>query len=520
MKNKHIQNACIALIFLIAGACIVSCENEEEGLRADQRFIDPAELSVNFTTSSVFLEVSTTNTSSNGRTYFWDFGVEDTDDDTSMEFAPSYTYEVGGTYSISLTVTGEEGQESTVVQEVTVSREMINPLAAFTTEENFLEVTFKDESQNAESYAWDFGDGSDTVTDANPVYTYAAAGTYTVTLEVTSATNDTDSVTSDITVEARPVAPAADFSFAANFLEVTFTDTSAANDGNITAYSWDFGDGTGTSTEQNPVYTYAAAGTYQVALTITFDDVLGETSSQSTQSVSVVSDPGAPATFAAVIQNADFQTYPTAENNNNDLVDAWTIDPDNTFNDGTDTPFNFWRNDDLEAWVSSPANNGGSGTTDKASSSSTDAMSAGGTSDRSIKFDSSGERAYQPFEVETDVIYGISAFVRTESTPVGQLEGTFYILSDEPADETDLASVALATVPVTSNEVNGWQQVSFNFKAEATFGFPQDRVDENAADILTSIDQKFVIFYFVPTNTVNGDNEVFLTDVVITTPGF
>ncbi|MEO0902118.1 MAG: PKD domain-containing protein, partial [Bacteroidota bacterium] len=476
MKNKLILLAQWSFCIMLTGTFLMSCDNEEEGLRADQNSEEPAQLSVGFDTSSMFLEVSTTNSSANGRTYLWDFGVEGTDDDTSNEFAPSYTYEAGGTYNVSLTVTGDAGQTETVVQEITVSREMINPMAAFTTEEDFLEVTFKDESENAVSYAWDFGDGSDTVTDANPIYTYAAAGTYTVTLEVTSETDDTDTVTSEITVEARPVAPTADFSFSTNFLEVTFTDTSSTNDGNITAYSWDFGDASGTSSEQNPVYTYAADGTYQVTLTITFDDVLGETTSVSTQSVSVNADPGATATFAAVIQNADFQTYPTAENNNNDLVDAWTVDPDNTFNDMTDTPFDFWRNDDLEAWVSNPANNGGLGDTDKASSSSTDAMSAGGTSDRSIKFDSSGERAYQPFEVETDVIYSISAFVRTESTPVGQLEGTFYILSDEPAADTELASLALATVPVTSNAVDGWQQVSFNFKAETTFGFPQSRV--------------------------------------------
>ena len=100
------------------------------------------------------------------------------------------------------------------------------------------------------------------------------------------------------------------------------------------------------------------------------------------------------------------------------------------------------------------------------------------------------------------------------------MEGTIYILSDEPAADTDLPSLALATIPVTTNALNTWQQVSFSFKAESTFSFPQSRVDENAADILTSTAQKFVIFYFVPTNTVTSTNEVFITDIVITTPGF
>lgn len=318
-------------------------------------------------------------------------------------------------------------------------------------------------------------------------------------------------------VEAASVsAPSAAFSSEAsteNFLKYSFTNMSTRG----ATFSWNFGDGN-TSTEKSPTHTYASTGAYNVVLTAT-----NSASSSMANEAIVVSDPaGVPATFAAALQNADFQTYPTAENNNNDLVDAWTIDPDNTFNDATDTPFDFWRNDPLEAWVSDPVNNGGAGTTDKGSSSGTNAISAGGTSNRSLKFDSSGERAYQPFEVEDGVEYTISAYVKSESTPITDVEGTFYILGAEPADETDLASVALATVPVTATLINTWQNVEFSFTVNSTFSYPQSRVDESVADggILTSIDQKFVLFYFVPTNTVTTDNEVFITDVVIETPGF
>jgi len=514
MKSKLLLNNQWSFWMLLLGVLFFSCENEELGLRADQNEGDPAPLSASFTTSSMFLDVSTTNTSTNGRTYAWDFGVEGTDDDTSIEFEPSYTYEIDGTYTITLTSKGEGGQEQIVTQDVTVEREMINPSASFTSAIDFLDVAFTNTSANGVSYDWDFGDGTGTSTEENPSYSYATEGTYTVSLTATSATDDTDTITEMITVESRPVAPEADFTFVATDLNVQFTDASLANDGNITAYAWDFGDGTGTSTMTSPNYIYGSAGTYQVGLTITFEDVLGETSSSITQSVSVTSDPGLQATFAAVLQNGDMQTYPTAEQNNNNLVDAWTIDPDNTFNDGSDTPFNFWRNDDLEAFVTAI------GGTDKASSSGTDATSAGGTSDRSYKMDSAGERAYQPFEVETGVLYSISAFVKSETTPIGDVEGTFYIFSSEPADETDLASVALATVPVTSNGINEWQQISFSFIAGSTFSFPQSRVDESIATggILNSVNQEFVILYFVPTATVTSDNEVFLTDVVIETP--
>ncbi|MEO9869159.1 PKD domain-containing protein [Ekhidna sp.] len=315
--------------------------------------------------------------------------------------------------------------------------------------------------------------------------------------------------TPELTSEATP----------GNFLEYTFTNTSI----NGASFVWDFGDGN-TSTEKSPTHTYATTGMYNVVLTAT-----NASGSVMTNEMITVSDPEG-ATFAAVLQNADMQSYPTAENNNNDLVDAWTIDPDDTFNDGSDTPFDFWRNNDLEGWVSDRANNGSTAPdpsdqfdrngTDKGSSSGTDAMSAGGSSDRSLKFDGTGERAYQPFQVEEGVEYTISANVKSETTPVTDVEGTFYILHSEPADETDLASFAITTVPVIATAINTWQNVEFSFTVNSTFSFPQDRVDENASDILTSTDQEFVIFYFVPTNTVTTDNEVFITDVVIETDGF
>ncbi|MCB5292954.1 FG-GAP-like repeat-containing protein [Arthrobacter sp. SO3] len=66
-------------------------------------------------------------------------------------------------------------------------------------------------------------------------------------------------------------------------LDVNFTDTSA---GSPTEWAWDFGDG-GTSTKQNPAYTYDAGGTYTATLTVT--NAAGSTSA--TQEITV--DPSA-----------------------------------------------------------------------------------------------------------------------------------------------------------------------------------------------------------------------------------
>lgn len=367
---------------------------------------------------------------------------------------------------------------------------------------DFTRVVFANESDNATTYNWDFGDGN-TSTEIDPINVFPGQGSYTVSLTVSDALDQTSTYTEVVQITQPPAS--ADFNFVATGLMVEFTDNSIF----AVSYDWDFGDGS-TSTDMNPTHTYSASGAYDVTLTIM--DANGE-SADITQTVNV----GVIATFNAVLQNADMETYPTSEMNNNDLVDAWTIDPDNSFNDGSPSTFNFWRNDALESWVSDPVNNGGTGTTDKGSSSGTDAQGAGGTSGRSLKFDSSGERAYQPFEVELAVTYNITAFVKSETTPVGDVEGTFYILSGEPTSDDDLASMTIASLEVVSTDINTWQQVDFSFSASGTFNFPQSRVDESTDDILNSIDQRFVIFYFVPTNTVTSSNEVFLTDIVLTT---
>lgn len=139
----------------------------------------------------------------------------------------------------------------------------VAPTADFSASDNGLEVSFTNSSTDAVSYLWDFGDGN-TSPDENPTHTYAIAGDYSVCLTATSSDGVEDMTCQTLTIMSDEVAPMANFSFSISEAEVTFTNTST----NADSYEWTFGD-TNTSTEENPIHTYSASGSYEVCLLVT-----------------------------------------------------------------------------------------------------------------------------------------------------------------------------------------------------------------------------------------------------------
>jgi PKD repeat protein len=152
------------------------------------------------------------------------------------------------------------------------------PVAAFTPSCTGLACTFTDASTDADSvediitWSWDFGDDA-TSTEQSPQHTYAAAGTYTVTLTVTDLAGADNATSEDVTVAvpAENEAPTAAFTPNCLSLNCSFTNQSTdPNAGDVLTYAWDFGDGA-TSTEEDPSHDYAAtvADTFTVTLTTT-----------------------------------------------------------------------------------------------------------------------------------------------------------------------------------------------------------------------------------------------------------
>ncbi len=175
-----------------------------------------------------------------------------------MRSNPLHTYAAGGTYTVTLTVGSADGRSNSTNQQVTVSAPLV---AGFSAQPNGLDVQFTNQSQgDIASVTWDFGDGA-TSNEVSPLHTYAAGGTYTVTLTIGSADGRSNSTNQQVTVSAPLVAG---FSAQPNGLDVQFTNQSS---GDIASVTWDFGDGA-TSNEVSPLHTYAAGGTYTVTLTI------------------------------------------------------------------------------------------------------------------------------------------------------------------------------------------------------------------------------------------------------------
>ncbi len=140
------------------------------------------------------------------------------------------------------------------------------------------------------SYDWDYGDGSPVAVNAGatPSHTYAAVGSYIVTLTVTDDLGASDTATTTAVIAAN-VAPTADpngpYSQVLG-LPILFDGTGSSDiDGTIASYDWDYGDGSPVAVNAGPTpsYTYAAAGTYTVTLTVTDD--LGAMHSATTTAV-------------------------------------------------------------------------------------------------------------------------------------------------------------------------------------------------------------------------------------------
>ncbi|MCK4663813.1 MAG: PKD domain-containing protein [Bacteroidales bacterium] len=177
-------------------------------------------------------------------------------------------------------------------------------------------ITFTNCSQNAVSYSWQFGDGSQS-TEVNPTHSYSSTGSFVVNLRVANGDKN-DQITVTITVTA--AGPTACFNpsttTASTGESITFTNCSQ----NATSYSWAFGDGA-TSTATSPSHSYSSAGTYNVTLTASD----GSNTDQTSKSITIT---GTAFDFTSItgIPDTYYQDYffDEFDNNSNNWFEGYS----------------------------------------------------------------------------------------------------------------------------------------------------------------------------------------------------
>ncbi|MGA1869876.1 MAG: PKD domain-containing protein [bacterium] len=208
------------------------------------------------------LEVQFINNSTNATGFSWDFG----DGVMGDELQPIHTYETQGNYTVTLTATNECGNSVKENADYIIVRSM--PTADFTIDTTEgcapLEVQFTNNSINAATLIWDFGDNSPASQELSPSHMYMTVGVYTITL--TASTDCGDILRSKtILVDSKPIANfTATPIIGPGLLNMQFLDNSTKD---AISWSWDFGDGS-TSQLQDPNHSYYEPGVYTVIMTI------------------------------------------------------------------------------------------------------------------------------------------------------------------------------------------------------------------------------------------------------------
>lgn len=198
---------------------------------------------------------------------YWDFGDGV---GTSILPNPVYNFPDTGSYTVmyvaidstTCNITDTVYFNVTVLMNDTLDAQFNFPQYDPCTDSLTIQLDFT--GSGADSLFWNMGNGTTFFNDTSVTYTYTTSGTYIVTLEAYDLLCSNTFILTD-TVFFNPVlstvnANPPDSIFSCTTLLVNFTGNVPASPNSY----WDFGDGIGTSTQNNPIYTYDTSGTYLV----------------------------------------------------------------------------------------------------------------------------------------------------------------------------------------------------------------------------------------------------------------
>lgn len=251
------------------GAGLESTTIDSDG----QRYIVPSSAPIaDFYTSSTTIcageSIQLTNNSTDATSYIWSTTGGTLSSTTNTN--PTITFGTTGSYTIDLEANGPGGID---IFSQSISVVVVQPPVASASASSTqvtlpsATVSFTNNSMDATSYAWTFGDGN-TSSLSNPSHTYISSGFYTVMLTASNGTCTDNSTTLVIEVLDPTATPVANFSpsnttiCSGESIQLTNSSTDA------TSYAWSTSGGTiSSTTDANPTIDFTSSGTYTVDLT-------------------------------------------------------------------------------------------------------------------------------------------------------------------------------------------------------------------------------------------------------------
>ena len=202
--------------------------------------------------------------------WLWDFG----DGTISNEQNPEHGYNKNGTYNVCLLIDTEDGCSAEYCEKITVGIGGGGDCKAyFEYEQDDNIVNFYDLSWGELPIVlWEWIINGEVVTE-EPVFSYnfQEPGNYEVCLNISTESGCFADYCDYVLVEEIGGSCWADFMFSVDIqsLKVDFIDFSDLLDNDtFKSWTWDFGDNTAPSTEQNTSHTYTTEGVYEVCLSI------------------------------------------------------------------------------------------------------------------------------------------------------------------------------------------------------------------------------------------------------------
>lgn len=198
--------------------------------------------------------------------FFWDFGDATTFNGANPNPSP-HVYPGIGNYTVTLVMTDTNACKSPDTMQVVLNFSSSNVASEFSMPDSVCVpavVSFIDQSTNATTWNWTFGDGNFS-SQSNPTNTFTSVGTYTVVL-LSGNPNTCNKLDSSQHILHVLPSPIADFTWSPNPPEPNTPNTFTNMSTGATKYFWDFGDGT-TSNLKDEVHVFQKDGDYTVCLT-------------------------------------------------------------------------------------------------------------------------------------------------------------------------------------------------------------------------------------------------------------